>query len=215
MKKPLLVSVGVATIGVLLWTTSAPPSYHEPAGPRPIGPVPEALLEADIGDVIKSELVTVAPELPGHDEILPVPGTSKVLVSARDEWVWLVDTITGSAERLAYSPVSPTGAHLVPGNDRQIYFCMARLDYHQYKHNPGLYVLDLDTKKFTAIATRVPITGKLRDDGLEIPNANLSGDEMVYPKPLNETDIDALIESDSRPRPCCHDLDVSPEGRCG
>ncbi len=87
MKKLLLVSAGVAAIGVILWATSAPPSYHEPAGPSPIGPVPKALLNADIGDVIKSDLVTIAPKLPGHDEILPLPGTSKVLVSARDEWV--------------------------------------------------------------------------------------------------------------------------------
>jgi sugar lactone lactonase YvrE len=213
MKKLLLVSAGVAAIGVILWATSAPPSYHEPAGPSPIGPVPKALLNADIGDVIKSDLVTIAPELPGHDEILPLPGTNKVLVSARDEWVWLVDTITGSAEKLAYSPVSPTGAHLVPGNDRQIYFCMARLDYHQYEHNPGLYRLDLDTKEFTAIATRVPITGKLRDDGLEIPNASPSGEEMVYPKPLHETEMNALDESNSRPMQFCNDLDVSPDGR--
>ena len=123
MKNLILEIAGVAAMGIGLWTTSAPPSYHEPAGPRHIGPLPETLLQADIGDVIKSDLVAIAPELPGHDEILPLPGTSKVLVSARDEWVWLADTATGSAEKFAYSPVSPTGAHLVPGNGRPMQFC--------------------------------------------------------------------------------------------
>src|SRR6056297_1394160 len=128
MKAPSLLAITLILMGAALWVSSAPPSYQEPAGARSLGPVPQAVLDADIGDVIKSRLITIATELPGHDEILPLSGTGKVLVSGRDERVWIVDTDTGDAEQLAYAPVSPTGARTVPGNARQIYFCMARLD---------------------------------------------------------------------------------------
>jgi len=170
MKKTLTGLGIIAALGGTIWVATAPPSYYEPAGPRTVGSMPDEVRQADIGDVIKTRLISLVPELPGHDEILALPGTDKVLVSGRDEWIWLVDTEERTAQRLAYSPVSPTGAHVVPGRADQIYFCMARLDYHEYEHNPGLYMLDLNTKKFTEIATRVPLTGRLREDGLELPN---------------------------------------------
>lgn len=209
MKKILI----AATVAGIAWIATKPASYHEPAGAREIGDTPPEVLAADKGDIISQQLVTIAPEIPGQDEILPIPGTNKVLVSARDEWIWLVDVETEKAEKLAYSPVSPTGAHMVPNNNHLVYFCMARLDYHSYDNNPGLYLLNLENQEFTEVVTRVPITGTLRDDGLEIPNENEPSAEIVYTSPLNETPVAALDETNSRVMQFCNDLDVSSDGR--
>lgn len=214
MMKKLLTVTGVVTLACVgAWLASAPPSYVEPAGPRVLGAMPAALATADVGDMIKAHGVTITPEIPGHDEILPLPGTSKVLVSARDEWIWLVDVEKKTAEKLAFSPVSPTGARMVPGQPDQVYFCMARLDYHTYEHHPGVYRLDLNSKRFTEIVTRVPLTGTMRADGLEIPNAVQPDQEMVYPSPLKNTAISQLNEQNSRTLQFCNDLDVSNDGR--
>lgn len=213
MKKSLAVLLALVVSLPFLWWVTAPPSYYEPADTRHFGPVPEQLVLADIGDVLLTDMVSLMPELPGHDEVLPLPGTDKVLVSARDEWIWLVDTRTQQATKLVYSPVSPTGARLVPGQPNHAYFCMARLDYHQYSHSPGLYLLDLDTAEFRPVVVRVPVTGTVRADGLELPNHGHVDREQVYPLPLAETVYDQLTAENSRPLQFCNDLDVSGDGR--
>ena len=129
----------------IAWLVTRPASYHEVGESRNLGEMPLALIEADIGDIISRYLVTIGKEVPAHDEVLQVTGTDKVLVSARDELIWEVDINTGKASRLAYSPVSPTGAKMVPGSDRLAYYCMARLYYNEYQHDPGLYLLNLET----------------------------------------------------------------------
>lgn len=212
--KRVWTGLGLAAVSaVALWLATTPPSYHEPAGQRIFGEPPAALAAADVGDVIATQGVTLATEIPGHDEILPVPGTRKLLVSARDEWIWQVDRDTGAAEKLAFSPLSPTGARPVPGAPGAVYFCMARLDHHTYERSPGVYRLDLATRKFSEVVTRVPVTGTLRADGLEVPNATPTDAERVYPAPLKETALAQLDATNSRPLQFCNDLDVSADGR--
>lgn len=213
MRKSLTGAVIVLAALAVLWIATTPPSYYEPAGLREIGAPPEALARVDSGDMIKVHAIQWAPELPGHDEVLPLPGTHKVLISGRDEWIWQVDTEKNTAEKLAFSPVSPTGARLVPGQPDQVYYCMARLDNHNYEHGPGLYRLDLNTRKFTEVVTRVPLTGRMREDGLEVPNATDPAQEMVYPAALKNTALTQLTPQNSRPLQFCNDLDVSADGR--
>ncbi|TGM74465.1 SMP-30/gluconolaconase/LRE-like region [Leptospira mtsangambouensis] len=205
---------GVVTIFVVLsWLLTTPPSYNEVSKARLVEEMPMELKNADIGDLISTDIVDLGKEIPGHDEIIGIPGTNKVLVSARDEWIWLVDLDTNTAEKFAESPVSPTGATLVPGKKDQLYFCMARLDYNKYQKNPGLYVLDLNSKKFEEIVTRVPITGNMREDGLEIPNQKSEDQVVVYSNPLKNTKVSDLYGEGSRPLQFCNDLAVSKDGR--
>ncbi len=213
MRKWTLVTLAVLASGVAGWYLTAPPSYHEVSVARVFGDGPVELQQANVGDVLATNMVTIAKEVPGHDEVLPIPGTSKVLVSARDEWIWMVDSETGDAKKLALSPVSPTGAKMAPGNNNLAYFCMARLDNNTYEHGPGLYLLDIKDGKFSALVTRVPITGNLRDDGLEVPNFDKPDVGKVYAQPLNEKPQDELNESNSRPMQFCNDLDVSRDGK--
>lgn len=213
MKKWLVSLVAIAGLVAVGWNATTPPSYHEPAEARLIGAVPHALRQADRGDVLASGMVSLAREVPGHDEILPLPGTDAVLVSGRDEWIWKVDATQNTAEKFALSPVSPTGARMVPGHPDQAYYCMARLDHNRYEHSPGLYVLDLNSRQFREVVTRVPVTGHLRDDGLEQPNAAVPDRVMVHPDPLKEATIAQLQGDGSRPLQFCNDLDVSKDGR--
>ncbi|BDA79528.1 hypothetical protein LPTSP3_g24580 [Leptospira kobayashii] len=213
MKKTSIILTVICLSGLTIWVTSAPPSYYEPTGPRFMEKIPEELTKADIGDVISSDVISLVREIPGHDEILPLKGSDKILVSARDEWIWLVDLKTEKAEKLAKSPVSPTGAHIVPGKDDQVYFCMARLDYNSYEKGPGLYSLDLGTKKFSEVVTRVPLTGIMREDGLEIPNSVGNDRVIVYPEPFKETKVTDLTGDGSRQLQFCNDLAVSKDGR--
>lgn len=208
-----VIFLGVPVLAGVAWLASAPPSYHEPAPPRVIGEPPPELARADVGDVIRQHGVSIADALPGHDEVLPLPGTDAVLISGRDEWIWKVNVRTNTAEQFAFSPVSPTGAHLIPGESDAVYYCMARLDYHQYTQGPGLYRLDLESREFTPIVTRVPITGTLRPDGLEVPNHKAPDEDLVHATPLNNTPHAALTASNSRPMQFCNDLDVSSDGR--
>ena len=197
----------------IAWLATAPASYHEVGERRDIGEPPRELVEADIGDLISEKLVTVATEVPGHDEVLHIPGTNKILVSARDEWIWQVDLTTGEEKKIAYSPVSPTGAKMVPGSGQFVYFCMARLDYNQYQHGPGLYLLDIESGTFEPLLTRVPLTGTMREDGLELPNYDHKDRAKVYTQPLNESLVSELNRSNSRPMQFCNDLDVSRDGK--
>lgn len=213
MKKSLTGAALALAALAAAWVATTPPSYYEPAGPRLLGAPPEALQKADRGDVIAAQARHIAPQVPGHDEILPLPGSSKLLVSGRDEWIWQVDAQTGVAEQFAHAPLSPTGARLVPGHPDQVYFCMARLDYHTYERSPGVYRLDLKTKEFTEVVTRVPLTGTLREDGLELPNAKDPEQAMVYPQALKATPLAQLTPANSRPLQFCNDLDVSADGR--
>ncbi len=212
--KTLLISVTlVVGAAAITWQATEPPAYYRSRG-HVFGDPPAELAGADIGDVIADDLVTLAPRIPGHDEIIQLPGTDKVLVSARDEWIWMVDLETGKAEHFALAPLSPTGARLVPGEPDQVYFCMARLDWKQYPgKTPGLYKLDLNTRKFTEVVTRVPITGTMREDGLELPNYDDPDAVKVYPQPYRETSLAGLDENNSRPMQFCNDLDVTPDGR--
>jgi len=213
MKKLLTGSAIVLGIGALIWQATEPPGYYTLRG-HVFGEPPVELKAADIGDVISAEVTTIAPEIPGQDEIIRLPGTDKVLVSARDGWVWMVDLLSGDAERFAHAPLSPTGAKLVPGEPDQVYFCMARLDWNRYPGEwPGLYKLDLNTREFTEVITRVPVTGKMREDGLELPNFRDPDEVMVYPQPYRETELAALDSTNSRPMQFCNDLDVTPDGR--
>ena len=213
MKTFLICIAVVLGTALIVWHATEPPGYYILRGHVFGEPSPE-LMAANIGDVISTQVITIAPEIPGQDEIIQLPGTDKVLVSARDEWVWMVDLVSGKAEQFARAPLSPTGAKLVPGEPTQVYFCMARLDWNQYPgKTPGLYRLDLNTREFTEVITRVPLTGNMREDGLELPNFRNPQEVMVYPQPYRETELAALDASNSRPLQFCNDLDVTPDGK--
>ncbi len=213
MKKRYTVIAGLLAIGSAGWFLTAPPSYHEPGRAQIIGDPPTEILQADIGDVIAGNIVTLATDVKGHDEILPIPGTNDVLVSARDEWIWRVNSETGTAEKLAYSPVSPTGARMMPGNKNLAFYCMARLDHNIYDKSPGLYLLDIEAGTFSPLVTRVPITGNLRNDGLEVPNFDDPDTGKVHVQPFLELAPSDLNDGNSRPMQFCNDLDVTTDGR--
>ncbi|WP_159660446.1 SMP-30/gluconolactonase/LRE family protein [Alcanivorax xiamenensis] len=212
-RKTSLLGLVIVVSAVSGWVVTEPASYHEVGDIRVFGNTPKEITEMATGDVIASEGRTLAEKLPGHDEILPLHDGKHVLVSGRDEWIWKVNLHDGSSEKLAYSPVSPTGARIDPNNPGQVYFCMARLDFHDYENDPGLYKLDLKSGTFIPVVTRVPVTGNLRPDGLEIPNHANDNQEVVHLPPYKQTDVTSLEASNSRVLQFCNDLDISRDGQ--
>ena len=80
---------------------------------------------------------------------------------------------------------------------------MARLDYHEYDRGPGLYRLDIEEGTFQPILTRVPLTGTMRQDGLELPNYDQPDKAKVYARPFKEIHVGELTPSNSRPMQFC------------
>jgi len=203
MKSWLAGSIPVIVIAAW-WFGSAPAAHTVSAPAHFIGAVPAAVTAADQGDLIKGQATRMAPELPGHDEVLLQEDLGRAYVSARDGWVWRVDLHNGTAERFAKAPLSPTGARLVPGNPHEAYFCMARLDDQQYPDsvNPGIYKLDLRSARFTPVALRVPLLPSLG-----------SAEGVVHVPPRGTLKLAVMTDANSRPVQFCNDLDVSADGQ--
>ena len=66
---------------------------------------------------------------------------------------------------------------------------------------------------FQPVLTRVPLTGTMRHDGLELPNFDLQNQAKVYSQPLNESHVCELNQANSRPMQFCNDLDASQDGK--
>lgn len=186
------------------WVASAPPPHIVSAPAHMIGAVPNAVKAAEQGDLIKRQATRMAPELPGHDEVVLQEDRGRAFVSARDGWVWRVDLKSGTAERFARAPLSPTGARLQPGNPDAAYFCMARLDDEQYPDpvSPGIYQLDLRSGQFIPVALRVPLLPSIGSD-----------EGVVHVPPRGTLAVTAMTDANSRTVQFCNDLDVSADGQ--
>lgn len=196
---------GSVVLVIAAWWFGFAPAQHTVSAPAHfIGAVPDALKAAELGDLIMRQATRMAPELPGHDEVLLQEDRARAFVSARDGWVWRVDLDNGTAERFAKAPLSPTGARLVPGNPDAAYFCMARLDDEQYPDSvsPGIYKLDLRSGQFTPVALRVPLLPSLGSD-----------EGVVHVPPRGTLAVAAMTDANSRLIQFCNDLDVSTDGQ--
>lgn len=199
----LFVAVVIA-LGVS-WVVSAPVQGLRIAPAYKMGEVPAEVLAAQWdGDYIEENIETLAPNLPGYDEIILQEHLGRAFAMAADGWIWKIDLESGLAERFVDAPLMAAGARQVPGDDDRICFCSSRVYGHTYpeEETPGVYELRISTKEITPLLRRVPLPPPETPEGRVF-----TGDDRASMKLADMTD------TNSRPLAFCNDLDVSADGK--
>lgn len=190
------------------WWLAAAPAPHEKIrwDAPPIGPAPQAVLDALVpGDPVKDAATTIAPELPGYDEVVPQEALDRVFVTAMDGWIWKVTLSTQKSERFVDAPLMAAGARQLPGDPDTIVFCASHLFGQTYPlgERAGLYELKVSTKEIKPVALRTPSS----------PAFDPSR-EKVYTRaetPLRSPQ--EMADQGGRDIAFCNDLDVSADGQ--
>lgn len=150
---------------------------------------------------------TVAPEIPGHDDIVFFEERKVAFVTGMDGFIWKVDLETNKAEQFIKTPLVPPGARRHPVQKNKIVFCASKL--HGRKHpdseKVGLYSLNVDTR------TIEPILQRVFDPEPVTPLADVRG--IVYTdKNAPSMTLDEISGSKGRDMPFCNDLAISADG---
>lgn len=210
MRKRTWTLITLLAAVALWWQASAPPPHHVIAGAYDAGAVPKAVRAATTSDdVLKTSVVRMPSDLPGHDEIVLQEHLGRGFVTAMDGWIWRIELATGKAERFVQSPLSPAGARLVPGDDDHMLFCATRLDDNVYPASvqPGIYELTISTRAVRPVALRVPLPPRITP-----PRPGNEGSVFTVAD-LPPTPLASLNGANSRPIAFCNDIDVSRDGQ--
>lgn len=197
---------GLSVLGMLVaaYWLSAPPDYIKPASAYRMGEVSPQMLAARTGDELLPQVSGRA--IPGHDDVLVQEATGQAFITARDGWFWKLDVNSGQAERFAQTPLVPSGARFVPGDQNRILFCNSHLYGFTPEHEAavGIYELNIATRAIRPVALRVPLPPA------QNPQAALGS---VYPLGQGALAVAAMDDSNSRPIAFCNDLDISLDGK--
>ncbi len=204
--KILLATITPILLLIIWWWFATPPEYLQPGAAIQF---PEEAVNAarriDAGAAFDAALQVLPAELPGHDDIIFLHGTSRLLATGMDGRIWLHDRASGASEVFVDPPLMAAGLHESPLDPDQAYFCASRLwgDSYPDGERVGLYRLDLPTRAITPVVLDVPDTritgGKvwgLRDD--RAPRLAGRAGGKRWPK---------------RPLAFCNDLEISADGR--
>lgn len=195
---------------VVWWIASAPPSHLRIGPAYVIGDVPQSIQDVTVtDDPIGQTMTTIAPNLPGYDDVVLQEHLGRAFVTARDGWIWKIDLETGEAEPFVDVPLMAAGAHEMPGDDDTICFCASHLYETTYPDDEqvGLYRLTISTKEVTPILLRTPIPPAVAP-----PAAGNEG--TVFTSETEEKlAVDAMNEGNSRPIAFCNDFDISSDGK--
>lgn len=197
---------GLSVLGVLVavYWLSAPPDYIQPAAAYRMGAVSPAMLAVRADDELSPEVVGL--DIPGHDDVLIQEESGQAFITARDGWFWRLDLKSGQAQRFAQTPLVPSGARFVPGDQNRILFCSSHLYGFTPEHEAavGIYELNIATRAVRPVALRVPLPPPRN------PDAVLG---TVYPLGQGAMVVPAMDDSNSRPIAFCNDLDISQDGK--
>jgi sugar lactone lactonase YvrE len=192
------------------WIATTPPRYLEIAPRYVMGPVPEGIgyVTAE-GDPIGDSLETIAPNLPGYDDVVLQEELGRAFVTARDGWIWQVDLESGEAEPYVDAPLMASGAHEMPGDPNTICFCASYLYGATYPDDEqvGLYRLDVESKAIEPIVLRTPSPPG-------VPTSEHGNEGTVYTADTEQVlAVASMNDGNSRPIAFCNDFDISADGQ--
>lgn len=181
MKKRVLVVVVVAF--AIWWIAAAPRSEIGCciADSIVIDPATaEATAAVDRSNEFAASLESFDLDNPAYDDAIFPDGGSTALVTGHDGRIWRVDVAADIAEPVADVPLMAWGIHEVPGDPNRAYFCSAgSYELRQEGERAGLYQLDLDSGKVTALAIRVPNTEIQLDSPIVYADSDASAPTLI------------------------------------
>ena len=168
-----------------------------------VGEIPQSILDVKTeGDYIDETTKTIAPEIVGYDDIVVHEDLGLGYLTGRDGWMWKVNLKTGDAERFVDVPLMPAGAHQFPGDKNEIIITCSRRGGGTYPENeqPGVYKLNVATKKVTPLILRVPKT-----EAVSV--------QTVYGPREKRFKLSELNDTNSRPIALANDAAISADGK--
>ena len=169
-----------------------------------IGPVAQSILDVKTkDDYIGETTQTIATNIIGYDDIILREKAGIAYLTGRDGYMWKVDLKTKKAEHFVDVPLMPAGAHQFPGDENIIIITCSRgggqKTFPKDEH-PGVYKLDLTTKKVTPLITRVPKT-----ESVSV--------QTVYTPTEKRFKLSDLNDTNSRQLALANDASVSADGK--
>ena len=168
-----------------------------------VGEIPQSILDVKTErDYIDETTKTIAPEIVGYDDIVVHEDSGLAYLTGRDGWMWKVDLKTGEAERFVDVPLMPAGAHQFPGDNDEIIITCSRRGGGIYPENeqPGVYKLNVATKKVTPLILRVPKTEDVSA-------------QTTYSPTEKRFKLSELNNTNSRPIALANDAAISADGK--
>lgn len=141
--------------------------------------------------------------LHGMDDVIYNAKKQTILVGTKDRHIYQINLRNKTIEHLAKTPLSPAGMKVSPSNSNILYFCALRFfgDGQSYDNIPyedaslpGLYSLNLKTKKLKAVLNFLP---------------TLAQSQQIN----SQFDMKQLNAENGRLLEICNDLDISPDGK--
>ena len=200
----------VVALLLVLWISSAPPSYFTIPPSTAFGPISQDIIKAKAsGDPLSEKLTVEARDLPGHDEIIFQEDLGRAFVTAVDGWIWKIDLKNKKAEKFVDAPLMGGGGRQMPGNKDKIIFCSYSLNGEKSSKDEkvGIYELTISSKTIRPLINRVPNVPTFFNK----PTQNF-GIVYVDASPVRLS-IDKLNATNSRPLMFCNDLDISRDGK--
>ncbi len=168
-----------------------------------IGKISQSILDVKTkGDHIGDTTKTVAPNISGYDDVVLYEHLGLAYLTGRDGWMWKVDLKAGKAEHFVDVPLMPAGAHQFPGDENVIIITCSRRGGGTYPkdEHPGVYRLNVATKKVTPLITRVPKTEKVSA-------------QTVYGPTEKRFKLSEMDDTNSRPIALANDASISADGK--
>jgi hypothetical protein len=163
----------------------------------------EATAAVDRSNEFAASLESFDLDNPAYDDAIFPDGGSTALVTGHDGRIWRVDVAADIAEPVADVPLMAWGIHEVPGDPNRAYFCSAgSYELRQEGERAGLYQLDLDSGKVTALAIRVPDTEIQLDSPIVYADSDASAPTLISDG----------SGAPSRELAVCDNLEVSADG---
>ncbi|MCK4793268.1 MAG: SMP-30/gluconolactonase/LRE family protein [Desulfobacteraceae bacterium] len=168
-----------------------------------VGDIAQSILDVKTkGDHIGDTTKTVALNVSGYDDVVLHEHLGLAYLTGRDGWMWKVDLKTGDAEHFVDVPLMPAGAHQFPGDENVIIITCSRRGGGTYPkdEHPGVYKLNVATKKVTPLLLRVPKTEKVSV-------------QTVYGPTVKRFKLSEMDNTNSRQIALANDASISADGK--
>jgi len=204
MKKRNITFIILILVIIYWWVSSAPPSDLQIGNAYQMGEVPAAILAVEgKTDFIKDNLTYQANGISGYDDVAFDISGNIAYVSSMEGWIWKINTVNSTSEKLAKVPLIPTGIQLDPTDSNTLFFCVSRMGgvAHPDNEKVGLYALNIKKKSINPVVLRLPKVGK---NAMEI---------TFLPSERPKMQMAEMNEENSREFCLCNDLAISKDGQ--